>query len=108
MWLKEQMPEQSVLEFTPIEILPSYKTTWTLSNQEVVDLYLAKAKCPKALGTRLPSLPEILRKMPKDGSRMPIVRAWQVFAGAMAEETSAVVGEQFTQVMDSIRDNLKQ
>jgi hypothetical protein len=106
-WLRNQIPSEQIHEFLQIDIIPNYKTSIRLANGQAGTLYLAKARKAPPVAATLPNLPDILRSMPKDGSRMPVVRAWQVFAGALAEETNAVVGEQFTKVLDSLREELK-
>ncbi|MEZ4741581.1 MAG: hypothetical protein R3B45_03905 [Bdellovibrionota bacterium] len=74
-----------------LEICDRYFDIVTLDDGSEATLYLATVRNrPELIQNSWSSLPEQLRKMPKDKGRLPFLRAWQVLTGALDLNTKAV------------------
>lgn len=73
------------------ELYPEFADEVSLFAEEKITVFLAKLTHPEVKSPpEWPSLPEILRQMPRDRRRLPYMRAMQILTGALSLETKVV------------------
>lgn len=74
-----------------LDISQEFADPVTRSDGQQATLYVATvAEGAKKSDASWPSLPDILRALPKDKGRVPYLRAWQILTGGLKLETKAV------------------
>lgn len=86
-----------------IRIEQQYADEMTRADGTVTTVYLATVSDGVAPPAKKewPTLPDLLRSLPKDRSRLPFMRAWQILTGGLTLNTKAVD-------MNEAKEHLKQ
>jgi hypothetical protein len=88
-----------------VDVTQAFSGEVTLPDGRQATVYLATVNGQRELttadGRLAPTLPEILRGMPKDRNRLPYLRAWQVLSGGLTSETKAIELDDLKKHLDS-------
>lgn len=86
-----------------LDVSQDFADPITRADGSAATLYVATVQeGAKRADESWPSLPEILRNLPKDKGRVPYLRAWQILTGGLKLETKAV---DFAEVEKHFRDD---
>jgi hypothetical protein len=89
--LLELAHRRSGLSMIEIAVWQEFQETVKLPGGDSATLYAAKALIiPQSLPGDVTTLPQMLRSMPPDRNRVAYMKALQVFAGGLEEQTKAV------------------
>lgn len=89
--LLEVAQQRSGLPMIEISIWQEFQESIMLASGETATLYAAKSlMVPHNLPTEVKTLPEMLRGMPPNRNRVAYMKALQVFAGGLEEQTKAL------------------
>jgi hypothetical protein len=89
--LLELAHRRSGIPMIEISVWQEFQETVKLPGGDSATLYAAKALIiPQSLPGDVTTLPQMLRSMPPDRNRVAYMKALQVFAGGLEEQTKAV------------------
>lgn len=83
-----------------VDIIQAFVDEVRLPDGRAATVYLATVNGRRTLTSGAPTMPEILRQMPKDRNRLAYLKAWQVLTGSLTLNTKAVELEEIKKYLD--------